>query len=298
MLPWLERTLRRVEGLHEQGRLPHALLLKGNEGWGEVELANRIALALLQRPEAETPSRDGYAAKTLAHPDLRWIEPEGAVIKVDDIRELTEFAVGTRQAAPCKVAVIESADLMNLHAANALLKTLEEPPPDTYLLLTTCRAARLLPTIVSRCQQIVIEQDRALAQEWLLAHWSAEQLAAKFFECGEAPLSVHRALTDGEPPLAPVLESLAATTPVATAVEPLLDWDVDRLTAGWFRHCSGLLAGSDRLRMPGPVDRVRLLDFVDELKAARYQLLMTNSANQRLLYERLAARWYGLVSRH
>lgn len=289
MLPWLVSALDRILGLRAQGRLPHALLLKGKEGWGEVELANRVALALLEREEVEN-------ARSLAHPDLRWIAPEGAVIKVDEIRELSEFAVGTRQAAPCKVAVIESADLMNLNAANALLKTLEEPPPDTYLLLTTCRGARLLPTIMSRCQKFEIRQDAALARAWLLEHWSEEEIEAKLFECGEAPLSVHRALADGEPALAPLLEALATTNPALPAVEPLLELDVDRFTAGWFRHCAGLLANGGRLRLPAPTDRVRLLEFVDELKAVRYQLLMTNSANQRLLYERLAARWYSLFA--
>lgn len=289
ILPWLASPLDRILGLRAQGRLPHALLLKGNEGWGEVELANRLVLALLEREEDED-------AKTLAHPDLRWIAPDGAVIKVDEIRELAEFAVGTRQAAACKVAVIESADLMNLNAANALLKTLEEPPPDTYVLLTSCRAARLLPTIVSRCQQFEIRQDAALARAWLLEHWPAEEIESKLFECGEAPLSVHRALADSEPALGPLLETLATTSPASAAIEPLLELDVDRLTAGWFRHCAGLLANGSRLRLPAVADRIRLLDFVEELKAVRYQLLMTNSANQRLLYERLTARWYGLFT--
>ena len=82
----------------------------------------------------------------------------------------------------------------------------------------------------------------------------------------------------------------------------MLDWNVDRLTAGWYRHCIALLAGASRLPQDAPVgsadavDRSRLVEFVDELKAVRYQLLMTNSANQRLLYERLAARWYGLFT--
>jgi DNA polymerase-3 subunit delta' len=288
-LPWLQPAVDRVRALLAQGRLPHALLLKANEGWGEVELANLLALELLERPEVDD-------ARTLAHPDLRWVAPEGAVIKVDDIRELSGFSVGTRQSAPRKVAVIEAADLMNPNAANALLKTLEEPPSDTYLLLTSCRPARLLPTIVSRCQQLEIKRNRALAREWLLERWSAAEIEEKLFECGEAPLSVHQALTDEEPILAPLLESLAGASPVSLGVTPLLDWDVDRLTAGWYRHCVALLARGDRLNCPAPVDRRRLLQFVEELKAVRYQLLMTNSANQRLLYERLAAKWYGAFS--
>jgi DNA polymerase-3 subunit delta' len=179
-LPWLEAPLQRILALHAQSRLPHALLLKANEGWGEVELASQLALTLLDQAGPGD-------ARSLAHPDLRWIEPEGSVIKVDDIRELATFAIGTRQSAPCKVAVVEAADLMNPNAANALLKTLEEPPADTYLLLTTCRSARLLPTIVSRCQAVAVTRDDESARSWLLKRWSADEIEEKLFECGDAP---------------------------------------------------------------------------------------------------------------
>ena len=76
-----------------------------------------------------------------------------------------------RRVAPAPVvgfdvsaAVIERAELMNSNAANALLKTLEEPPPDTYLLLTTSQPGRLLATIVSRCQSVVLKGDAAAAE--------------------------------------------------------------------------------------------------------------------------------------
>lgn len=287
-LPWLEKPLAQLLDLHAQGRLPHALLIRGYEGWGETVLANRLALSLLDRDAAAD-------ARQLAHPDLKWTAPEGSVIRVDEIRELAEFAIGTRQSAACKVAVVESAELMNPHAANALLKTLEEPPPDTYLLLTSCRPARLLPTIVSRCQVIKLRPEPLVAREWLLGRWPQSAIDAKLFECGGAPLTVDRALSNDEPALEPLLEELAASKPVSGSIAKMLEWDVDRLTSGWYRYCGALLGGERRLPGADQPDKRALARFVDELQRARHQLLTTNSANQRLLYERLGASWQALL---
>ncbi|MGE0623053.1 MAG: hypothetical protein AB7I04_11595 [Pseudomonadales bacterium] len=291
MTPWLTAPLARLLSVHEAGRLPHALLIRAGVGWGEAMLADRLALALLDRADVAT-------ARTLAHPDLKWVEPEGSVIKVDDIREVGSFAVGTRQSAPCKVVVVESADLMNPSAANALLKTLEEPPADTYLLLTTSRPARLLPTIVSRCQTVAIPRDVQAARTWLLERWPETVIDEKLFECGDAPLAVDEALSCDEPPLTDVLGGLAGVHPVSPAVTDLLRWDVNRLTSGWYRHCVSLLSGRPRLESVKVPAAAELAAFTDELLAVRRQLLTTNSANQRLLYERLVSRWQGVVSAH
>jgi hypothetical protein len=283
-LPWLSQPFERVLAIHEQGRLPHGMLIRAGHGWGEVAFANQLALALIGRTDAED-------ARTLAHPDLRWVAPEGSVIKVDQIRELAEFAVGTRQSAPCKVAVIEAAECLNDNAANALLKTLEEPPPDNYLLLTSSRPARLLPTIVSRCQVVALERNNPAAMEWLSSRWSEAEIEQKFFECGAAPLTVDEALAGGEPALGPLLRRLAGSGSIGSELADILEWDTDRLTGAWYRHCLAVLAGDSRIHGLRYGDARRFSDFVDELNSIRYQLLMTNSANQRLLYERLASRW-------
>ncbi|HEY5645148.1 MAG TPA: hypothetical protein VIS76_04355 [Pseudomonadales bacterium] len=291
MPPWLDSLLTRLLAVHDAGRLPHALLIRAGVGWGETILADRLALSLIGRTDVET-------ARTLAHPDLKWVAPEGAIIKVDEIREVGAFAVGTRQSAPCKVVVVESADLMNPSAANALLKTLEEPPADTYLILSSSRPARLLPTIVSRCQSVTVVRDVPAARGWLLERWPEAEIDEKLFECGDAPLAVHEALSCGEPVLAEVLPSLATGSPVSSAVAPLLEWDVDRLLSGWYRHCIALLAGDSRIPALGAGSAAELALFSDELLSARRQLLTTNSANQRLLYERLISRWQGAVRAH
>jgi DNA polymerase-3 subunit delta' len=198
--------------------------------------------------------------------------------------------------APAKVVVIESAELMNASAANALLKTLEEPPPDTYLLLATARPGRLLPTVVSRCQSVLVGRDLIAARKWLGDRWPEPALAEKLFECGDAPLSVQQALEQEEPPLGPLLGALSGASSASRAVADLLAWDVDRLTSAWYRHCAALLSGNGRIEGLHVAEPTRLAEFADELMDTRRQLLSTNSANQRLLYERLAVRWQGAVS--
>jgi DNA polymerase-3 subunit delta' len=145
--PWLEGLYASLVSALDDRRLPHALLIHGPGGWGEAVLAEALALRLIGR-ESES------SAATIAHPDLRWIVPEGAgeQIGIDAVRAVADFIVRTPQIAPRKVAVITNADALNPHAANALLKTLEEPPPDSYLILVSDSLRDLLPTLRSRCR--------------------------------------------------------------------------------------------------------------------------------------------------
>ncbi|MCB1684670.1 MAG: hypothetical protein R3E82_04820 [Pseudomonadales bacterium] len=286
LLPWHERTIAEFDSLRTSGRLPHGLLIHGPEGWGDRQLANRLALRLLGMDETAD-------ARMIAHPDLHWVQPDGAVIKVDDIRALAGFAVGTRQSAPCKVAVVESAHLLNLNAANALLKTLEEPPRDTYLLLATSRRGRLLPTIVSRCQALGMHPDSALAMNWLQEQTAetAAALAARLFEYGGAPLPVAAALEQEESLLLDALHRVGRSSAATAELGDLLALDPEQLTGRWYRYCAALLAGEGPIAALQPVDEAALCGFVDELVGVRRQLLFTNSANARLLVERLAVRW-------
>ena len=142
-LPWHQATIERLLALAHADQLPNAVVLTCPAGWGHDSLLSQAALQLLgvdgDRPVDE-----------FAHPDFRWIAPEGAMIKVDQVRRLNEFAVQTVQAGPRKIAAVLDAHLLNANAANALLKTLEEPPADTHLLLGTPFWGKLLPTIRSR----------------------------------------------------------------------------------------------------------------------------------------------------
>jgi DNA polymerase-3 subunit delta' len=201
LLPW-HRDLATAM-LQQRSRWPQALLIAGRRGLGKRALALHFARALLC--EAPRPGGDacGVCPSCLyvavgAHPDLRLIEPllfdeEGNVtvvdaITVDRIRELTAFTQLSTHRHRAKVAVIAPAEAMNAAAANALLKTLEEPPADTYLMLVSHQSARLPATIISRCQRLPVpEPDAASAVTWLKAQGvaDADRVLA---QAGGAPL--------------------------------------------------------------------------------------------------------------
>ena len=167
---------------HRQ-RWPHALLISGRRGLGKRLLALHFARALLCDAPQESgeacgvcPSC-GYVAQG-THPDLQLIEPviydeEGNrtptdAINVERVRELIEFSQLSPHRQRAKVGLIAPAEAMNAAAANALLKTLEEPPAGTFLLLVSHQPARLPPTIVSRCRRLPApEPERAAAAAWL-----------------------------------------------------------------------------------------------------------------------------------
>lgn len=152
----------------EQGRLHHAWLLVGPEGVGKATFAFRAARRLLGgRPapalgplgvEPEDPVFRQVAAR--AHPDLLVLErdePEGRArrsIPVEEARQLPEFFSKSPGRAPYRVAIIDTADDLTANAANAVLKTLEEPPARGVLFLVSHRPGSLLPTIRSRCRRL------------------------------------------------------------------------------------------------------------------------------------------------
>jgi len=158
-----------------QGRLPHALLISGQDGVGKRVLAEQLAYSLL----CEQPAADGQPCGQCAacgwlqagtHPDLLWLLPEeaGKAIKVDQVRALTGELCMTSHAGRYKMVIIQPADAMNKNAANSLLKTLEEPTDNTLLVLLTALPGRLPATIRSRCQQLQIAvPDALLTQQWL-----------------------------------------------------------------------------------------------------------------------------------
>lgn len=140
-------------------RHAHAYLLHGPAGIGKRALAERLMARLLcQQPAGNDACGQCKSCFLLAagtHPDNYVLEPEEVdkAIRVDQVRDLVDFVVQTAQLGGRKVVLLEPAESMNLNAANALLKSLEEPSGDTVLLLISHQPSRLLPTIKSRCVQ-------------------------------------------------------------------------------------------------------------------------------------------------
>jgi DNA polymerase III subunit delta' len=160
--PWQEEQKQRLLELQQQERFPHALLLCGPEGIGLNRFAQTFAMQMLCLSKASgaddacgtCQSCQLYTAGT--HPDVSIIEPEeeGKQIKIAQIRELIEYVTLKSFSGNMKIAIIEPADAMNRATANALLKTLEEPPSQSMLFLLSNRPSNLPITIRSRCQRI------------------------------------------------------------------------------------------------------------------------------------------------
>jgi DNA polymerase-3 subunit delta' len=184
-----------VLGAAAAGSPSHAYLLHGPAGSGKRAAARAVAAELLARGVADP---DGARARALhgAHPDLTWVAPSGAheMLRRDVDEAVVAAAAHTPFEAGYRVFVLERADTMNDEAANALLKTLEEPPGYVVLLLLTDRPTQVLPTIASRCQPVRFDAP------------PPAELAARLQARGAAPAQAEAAarlsLGDGERALA------------------------------------------------------------------------------------------------
>lgn len=173
--PWQTRAWETVQRAINANHLHHALLLSGEEGCGNSVFARSLAQSLLCLSPADDGSACGqcrscqvFAAR--AHPDFMPValQEDKQSILIEQIRELNYFLGLSRSYSPRRVAVIAPAERMNVNAANSLLKSLEEPAPDTHILLLTGHPAALLPTIRSRCQEIRLPvPSHNAAAEWL-----------------------------------------------------------------------------------------------------------------------------------
>jgi DNA polymerase III subunit delta' len=157
-LPWHEREWTHLIAQLADGQLPHALLLVGRQYTGKSLLALALSrLLLCSQAEGSLNCGHCHACELSAggsHGDFRWVEPgdKSRVIKIEQIREVVRFTYQKASFGLRKVIVLGPADSMNVNAFNALLKSLEEPAKDTYLILFCHRMYGVPATIRSRCQ--------------------------------------------------------------------------------------------------------------------------------------------------
>jgi len=210
--PWLESAWQRL--LATRARPAQALLLAGPRGVGKSELAQAWAQALL----CEAPQPDGAACgscpachwfETGAHPDFRLVtlqektSKEGetrmaTAIEVDQARETVDFVQLSTYRAGFRVVRVDPADSLNLAAANALLKVLEEPPLNTVFVLVSDQPRRLLPTIRSRCTRLDIGLPPVeQAAQWL-AGQGVDDAVNLLSLSGGTPLDAQRWADGGE----------------------------------------------------------------------------------------------------
>lgn len=141
------------------GRMAHAYLFLGPEGVGKRLTALTLAKAMNCKSSPEAgDSCEGCPScakiNSSNHADVILLEPEGEVIKIHQVRELQRQLRYRPLEGGRRVCIIDPADKMNDAASNALLKTLEEPPDETHLILITSNPHQILPTILSRCQWV------------------------------------------------------------------------------------------------------------------------------------------------
>ena len=206
-----KKPIRILTTLLKNGTLPHAFLFTGTEGVGKQAAAVALAMACncqrentgFEAADQPDPTSDSppvksdvtsiepcgtcNSCKKIAsgkHADIIRIQPSGSFIKIAQIRELVQILAMKPYEAKIRLAIITDAQTLNEAASNALLKVLEEPPERTILVLIATRKSGLLPTIVSRCQQIgfnpISKENIAhlLGEEYELAEETAGILAA------------------------------------------------------------------------------------------------------------------------
>jgi len=170
---WTRDIASQVNASFAGQRLPHALMLVGRVGDGLSLLGDSLRCGLLCKQPGIDPCgqcKSCLLVKAGAHPDSRVLEPEGKslTIKVDQIRGIADFMHETPQQGGNKVIRLTHSEKMNTAAANAVLKMLEEPTPNTYLILESTSLSRMLPTVRSRCRLYKLEQPGPSdARQWL-----------------------------------------------------------------------------------------------------------------------------------
>ncbi|NRR32340.1 DNA polymerase III subunit delta' [Oxalobacteraceae bacterium] len=236
--PWQQASWQQLQLLRP--RMPHAILFHGAAGIGKADFIERFAQGLLC--EAVLP--DGHACGSCAscgwfsqqnHPDYRRVRPEALEdelpdeegegetkksakstkapskeIKIEQIRALADFMNISTHRQGLRVVVLYPAEALNMPASNALLKTLEEPPPGTVFLLASNSLDRLLPTILSRCRKFALPMpSHAEALAWLKAQGVADA-DSWLREQGGAPLAaMAQAETGNREELETLLQLLA-----------------------------------------------------------------------------------------
>jgi DNA polymerase-3 subunit delta' len=153
-----EKATKMLQGILSTGKLATAYLFSGERGVGKFKTAVEFASALnCESPVGSDACGSCASCRKIVsgqHPDVKIVTPENGLISVDEIRAVEEFLSFTPYEGKKKVVIVDDADLMNMYSANAFLKTLEEPPDDSIIILVSSRQEMLAETILSRCLKI------------------------------------------------------------------------------------------------------------------------------------------------
>lgn len=330
LYPWQSDIWQRLQSLRD--RLPNALLLKGAEGIGKLDLAMDYAKSIL----CASPLAGGLACQNCpschwfvqeSNPDFRLIQPDALAasedapekeggkkasreISVDQIRALSTFVNLSAHSGGYRVVVIHPAESMNSNSANALLKTLEEPTDKLLFILVTNKPQQLLPTILSRSlsfavpmpsvessatwlkQQGVADPDALLAQTGF-APLLALQWAGEGAEIEERKLMLEAVKQTSRFDVIALAEQLQRATPVHV-IHFLQQWCYDLLS---YKVAGAIRYNSQQIDLikiiSNGLSQQSLLRYIKELQTARKEAF--HPLNAKLLFESLLLAYQQLL---
>jgi len=321
--PWQTQQFEQLVTRIETNRLPHALLLAGHTGLGKRAFALKLAALLLcRKPIRGVPCSKCVGCHLLSagtHPDLHVIEPEGShtAIRIDEIRGLRQWVEKTSQQGGYKVVIIHPADAININAGNALLKCLEEPRPNTLLMLVCNRVSGLLATIRSRCQRVNFTQpSRDLSLPWLTGKLTDASVAESLLEFSQDRplLAVEMATGEFLNQRAVLAEGLAkiwrgdgfaievaaemTRYDLLELLDILLFWLNDLLRLSMTKD-EKFIKNKDMndlfKQISMNIEQRRLFDYMDLVGEERAALVGPTNPNKQLLLENLMIQWASLA---
>lgn len=323
-LPWQESQWTQLIQQSKAGQLAHAYLVQGDQGLGKRLFVEKFAIALLclNKESADACGECSVCQMAVSGslPDLLIIEPEegSRVIKIDQIRLLSNFVTKSSHAGSGKVIVLDRAHSLNNAAANALLKTLEEPTESTFIFLVTDLPGALSATIRSRCQRLQFSiPSTEKSSRWLLEqldHDSDKVALASTF--ASKPLLAFtqdsKSGIEGYSAIIQILSNLVNSTAELRPAVAQASKIGELLSIGYLIEASTILikdllteaeplsdsaainALSARLRKTGIESRNlsrRLLNYQQELVKGRHQLMSGSNPNPQLIMESLLWQW-------
>ncbi|OAJ33904.1 DNA polymerase III subunit delta' [Piscirickettsia salmonis] len=315
LYPWHYKAWQQLVQARQAKSMPHAVLLHGPSQTGKLSFARQLAAFLLCQQPQPQGACGGCQSCLLyqagSHPDCTELAAESnGVIKVDQVRALIASLHTARHQLGYRVILVNHAECMNSAAANSFLKTLEEPPEHTVILLMSSQPGRLLPTIRSRCQQFSLQPLKAEVLTWLQQQnpqLTVIEATRRYQLLGHAPLKLldEAYIADYSQQIDLWLNVLEGSQTVRYGSKPL---QLVNQLVHWSRLCSWLLKaafgqlseGDQRLNqrlisIAGRIQPQALLMFYQQLQQSIKQLAAHNSLNEAVLLDGHWVSWQRLV---
>lgn len=323
LYPWLSNASRQLTAYIEAERVPHALLISGTAGIGKIKLTQSYAKRLLceSTDNAQTTCHRCQSCRLFEagnHPDFYLIQPAdtGKQIVVDEIRQLNQNLKLLPQYNQFRVVMICLAEQLNPAAANSFLKTLEEPGQRTIFLLVSNAPSAVMPTILTRCQQVRIPIPPIdLVSQWLSETQHIENAHSLAAFSGSAPLYALELVANGEYENKLTVLKLFNVTqfkdfPAISITEIWANYsaefviyilitgtlDMIRLTMDSEMHASDLYHPDQKQQLShtaGLVPVKSLFGFLDQVYRAKQ--LLASQVNMQLVYESCFIQWRSML---